>query len=521
MQNNKLMQMQIGEQYSAQKIIPNETWITLGGYKSKPFQPKIGILNPNFEQIHPISSFSSKYVSYDLANISHNMNISDDKVNIQLSSQIPIITLDNLQSLPKKGLNIEFGLETNIKSRIFTNHQEGWIHHHIIEFMNEIQGVEYISYNYFPTLRLHRELISHGDLSEAINQIGDYLIKRLKETFSEIDQIQIDITVGIENILHIRDKIEEKLFKRRESLFSSHSTKEISNQNMQNFYAFTFDQSIAIYNAIILTPNSSDPAGYLNYEDFTDTVFAPQLKKKYMIKKYPLGNVIDQQTGEYSGLNQYFRELSFESIQKVELLGSQNPLPVSQNSELLLFPIPNHNGLGVMDGTFRKKLLKKITYKNLKTDFCDGHQHKQFIACNFAQLISYYKSHNSSISNKIGWINHSLVERMKGQIDHPMLAKIATERDALSYADYIAFITKKGYPLTEILSQKRDKTSGFEPLLENYANLETEVSSKLTKPIHLKEVQLTILSPNGEEYEVDISNFKLTADSMAIRKKKS
>ncbi len=507
--------LEIGSQYSAEKILPNKIWISLGGQKStKNFlKPKKNFKNStqNIENSPFLSSFSS----FDLIEIKSNLNLKQDKLVIKKPDIFTNNFTDIVSNIPKYGFIWDIGIHIEIQSEILSIFQEGWIHRHVIEILNEIRGIEYNSNNYFPSLIVSRDLINLKNPSNLFDDVFSYLISQLKLKFSEIDKIHINVDINSQKEIPNRNEIENILKNKRERNYSLHNSIQKNWKDLDGFYSFSFDSKISPFFLLILTNNNSDPAGYLNYNDFNDEYFSKKLKKKYKIEKKTLGKLINSEKAEFANLNFIFHENSFGLISKIELASINNPIPSSPNSEILLFPIPDNLGFGLISQDFSNKVFSNISYQDLIEEKCDGHQHSNFQSFSLVQIYSQCFKENCELFGKIGWMNKTLLTKLKNLNSNPMLNYIATENEAKDVETYIKFLKKVDHPL---LKSTLAKETYYDHITGNELIQTQDIEKILSNPIHCETLSLTLLSKDQNEFEIEFKNLHLTADSFSIKK---
>lgn len=504
--------VQSGLQYSAQKIESKDLWIELGGIKSGRFIDDSMAPKEPLSEKDSVKANSSHYLSYTFLEIAPKDSIQKDNISILID---PSLSNQELNSSSKSKKNvIDFGFHCKISSTRFTTFQEGWLHRHIVSLLNQIEGIEYQSYNYLPTLRLHRQL-STDTLSSILTQLFQHLINVLKSKFSEIDQIEVILNVGAKSLQKSRLAAESVLFNKRKIATEKVIPYSSSIDQVSDFLAFTFDQSIAPYAAIILTPWTCDPAGYLFYSDFSPEHFPEDLLGQYGIIHHPLGKVINSVSGEFEGINTYFAQLTFQSIVRVELFGLDFPLPGSINSDVIIFSIPEHHGLGVLNSSYQKKIFKKISYSKLKDQFAEGHQHPHFKVLSQVEFqTALIQSSNLLLSN-IVWMNSSLLEILKDKFNHLDFSSIMTELQAKSTSE-LPVVERNVESGSTILESEQNNTKSADAL---DIKMIQDLLQREKKPLHFKEASITLASADGSTYDVEFTNLQLTADSVHITKK--
>ncbi len=508
--------LEIGLQYSAQKIEPKDTWIELGGIKSGMYSEGLQEPSDRSALVDSDLAFSSHFLSYTYLEINPKSSITDENISIEIDPDILQATNQGDQNSKSNKIIRDFGFKVLITSKKFTSHQEGWLQRHVIKCLNQIHGIEYLSFDYLPTLRLHYNL-SENSLTTALEQIASYLIRTLKSKFAEIDQIAIEMKIGAVSLQSSRNDSEEILISKRKLAEKKLDPSFQVTESTTDFLAFPFDQSIAPYSSIILTPWTCDPTGYLFYSDFSAENFSEKLFKKYGLVRRPLGDLLNPETGEFEGINDYFSIISFHSILRVELWGLNFPLPGSPNSEIIIFPIPNHDGLGVLNSKYTRKVFHKISVAKLKEKFGEGHQYKRIRFISKPELVNLLKHEKIIIGSRIKWMNSSLLANLNQNtsVVPNILSHLLTENQVKSVEDM------------RVLEQKEEKTNQDENFTTSSDGQMVQIDEvfeqtlmKIGKePIHLENVSITLASKDGHQYELEFTNFHLKADAVKITKK--
>ncbi|UYP45594.1 Acetyl-CoA decarbonylase/synthase complex subunit beta [Candidatus Lokiarchaeum ossiferum] len=501
-----------GHQYSAQKIESKDLWVELGGVRSDIYKIDSFLLNGPKSKDESPDAYISTHLSYSFLEITPKDSIPEDNISITLD---PSLTdQEQISILQSKKKSIEFGFQCKISSTRFSSFQEGWLYRHVISILNQIEGVEFQSYNYLPTLRLHSQL-SMDSLSSKLTHLFQHLIISMKSKFSEIDHIDIVLKVGSFSVQKTRQEAESVIVEKRKSATQKVIPYSPSTDKGSHFLAFTFDQSIAPYAAIILTPWTCDPAGYLFYSDFSPTHFPKDLLTKYGIIFHPLGELLNSVTGEFRGINSYFAQLSFQSILRVELFGLEYPLPGSINSDVIIFPIPEHHGLGVLNSSYINKIFQKLSYPKLKEQYAEGHQYPQFQVLSQVELQTRLSQSPDLLLSKIVWMNSTLLDVLKAELEQVDLSPILTEIQTKSINELPGL-----KPLVELDS---NYTGSEKNNVENIDTLDIQMIQDLLlqkkTPLHFKNATITLTSSDGSTYDVEFTNLQLKADSVRISKK--
>jgi CO dehydrogenase/acetyl-CoA synthase beta subunit len=503
--NSLKEKFRFGAIYRAQKFPNKDIWFQFGGIKSS-------LLSKN-QKIETNPFLQSQFQSFDLLTVNSNSQIQDSKIEVSIAESISNPTKTKKSRRSKRLLTHDLGILIEISSDQLSIHHEGWLHHMMIQMINDIDGIEFNSINYLPQLRIHNLLSDFKDIDSFLNTIGEYLIKQLHSKFTEIEKIQISFYSGESEIKNIRENIESAIVERRKTYLNQIDSSENGGWGQfTEFYTLPFGQDRSPFYSMLLTPYNSDPCGYIHYSDLSDENFTRSLKEKYHISGVSLGESISENTGEYSGLNKWYTDSTFSSINQIQLWDINYPLPSSSTAEILLFQIPDVPGFGLVDMSFTKPIFNKILFSSFQLKFGTGHQFKGVQFISRYDLVSPIFKKLTNNWEKVAWVNNNLFKQMEQYIPKNLMTKIATELKGTSIDDCMSFWTESQHPMfISKTLEERNLASSQEKWMSMINNL-------ISKPIELDEYIFTLKSPNGMEYEIELKDFQLKAKSIRIKK---
>ena len=450
---------------------------------------------------------ASYWLSFDLVTIISSSPTSLSTINIELNPKFQNVNF--VQST--KGCEA-IGIHVTLFSSKLTPFYEGICQWLLIRFFNELTGCEYYSVNFSPHILLDLNFLNFPNWHEFLNAIGEYLQHRFQSSLPEISGLNISFYLG-ENTIQMKGSTAKQCIIERRQRKINHRTP--IKEGTGNVFALPFSQDRAPGAIILISPFSSDPANYICYTDLQEAHLSSEFCKRFGIIKTSLGQALNPSKGEYISINKLLSNSSFNLVTQGQLLGMEKPIPFGPNFEIIIFSVPGIPGLIIMDHSFTKKVFKTYSITLFREENADGLAHPQVKTSCVTEIVSLYFQKAFGLWNNIVWMNQDLKDRIESYIPTQIRKKIATEIQATDVETLLLHLRKTKHPLLAHMVELDSDAIR----LEQIAQWNTQLIGLTAQPFKLAALTLTLMSPDGKEYELELENCHVSAEKVRIKQK--
>ena len=456
----------IGIQYSGERIRTPETYVSLGG-DDVPYKFEL-------VQVKPIDK------------------VEDGKM---------MVVGPDLQQMQEGG-KYPIGILVEVAGAKVEKDQEGVIERRIHECTNFIEGMMHLNQRNTIFLRISKKSYKKGFNSLKI--YGRILIKLLKAQLPFIEKIQV-------TLLTDEEKAKEGLAKAKHVYNERDDrTKALTDEEAPEFYSCLLCQSFAPNNVCIVTPDRFSPCGATSW---FDAKVACQIDPKGPNTKIEKGRCLDPLTGEWEGVNKFAYERSNQTTSRVFLHSAFDyPHTVCGCFESIAFYIPEVDGMGIVPRDFKDACVNGLTFSSMANVTGGGVQSPGFIGVSTGYLRSRKFLQRDGGWNRIVWMPSILKERLSEfpeDIPHSILDKVATEKEAKDLQTLKEFLLKAGHPVVERWKEKEATPPTAEEAKEVAKVPELEIPMEMTgAPVGIA----------GGGFKIILKNATITAEKLIIKK---
>jgi acetyl-CoA decarbonylase/synthase complex subunit beta len=456
----------IGIQYSGERIRTPETYVSLGG-DGVPYKFEL-------VQVKPIDE------------------VEDGKV---------MVVGQDLQQMQEGG-KYPIGILVEVAGAKVEKDQEGVIERRIHECTNFIEGMMHLNQRNTIFLRISKKSYKKGFNSLKI--YGRILIKLLKAQLPFIEKIQVTLITDEEKAKEGLAKAKH-VYKERDD-----RTKALTDEEAPEFYSCLLCQSFAPNNVCIITPDRFSPCGATSW---FDAKVACQIDPKGPNTKIEKGRCLDPLTGEWEGVNKFAHERSNQTTSRVFLHSAFDyPHTVCGCFESIAFYIPEVDGMGIVPRDFKDACVNGLTFSSMANVTGGGVQSPGFIGVSTGYLRSRKFLQRDGGWNRIVWMPSILKERLREfpeDIPHSILDKVATEKEANDLQTLKEFLLKAGHPVVERWKEKEAAPPTAEEAKEAVKVPELEI------PMEMAGAPVGIA---GGGFKIILKNATITAEKLIIKK---
>jgi len=393
--------VEVGVIYEGERIRRNDMQVELGG--------------PTVKQ------------KFELAKVKPLDQIEDGKV---------VIIGSDLKDLPEGGA-YPFGILIEAAGEKLDAGLEGVLERRIHGYLNYIEGFMHLNQRYDIWIRIGKKSFQKGLTS--FEAIGKVLYKLFKSELPIIEKLQITFITDAAKLEQMTPAAIQD-YEARDS-----KARGLKDAEVDTFYGCALCQSFAPSHVCVITPQRYSNCGAISWFDGKASA---SIDPKGPVFAIPRGEIIDEEKGEFSGINEAAKKRSMGEVNKVWLYTAFDyPHTSCGCFEAVTFYIPEVDGMGVVHRSFKGATVNGLPFSTLADSTAGGRQIDGF----HGMSIEYMRSTKFFAAdggwNRIVWLPKEVKEKIKEFIPKDIVDKIATEDDAKSVDELKAFLTAKQHPI--------------------------------------------------------------------------
>lgn len=455
----KDLPVEVGVVYEGERIRGPDMHIELGGPKSK--------------------------YKFELVQVKSEKEIEDGKVSV-IGKNIADF---------EEGSVVPFGFFIEVYGKEIEKDLEAIFERRIHDFINYVHGMMHLNQRSDVWCRVSKDARDSGLKFE---DVGTAMILLYKQEYSFIDKAQVTL---------ITDEKEVK--KQRENALASYKERDdrirgMKDEEVDVFYGCSLCQSFAPNHICTVTPERISLCGALTWLDCRASAKIDPEGPNFPIEK---GKCLDEEKGEFSGINEVTEEYSHGSNERVYLYSMFDyPHTSCGCFEAIAFYMPEVDGIGIVDRNFKGESVNGMKFSTMAGQTGGGEQTVGFLGFGTLWMESdkFFKADGGW--NRIVWMPSYLKEKAKAFIPEEVIDKIPTEKEITSIVDLKSYLQEKNHPVVANWVEEEvelEETEGM-PALES-----GEV------PVMASQ---TIALPSSGGIKVILKNAKIYADKVIIRK---
>ncbi len=376
------------------------------------------------------------------------------------------------------------------------------------EFCNFINGIMHLNQRYTNWMRISKAAYEKG--FNSLEMLGTVLIRLFKAELPIIKSAQVTIITDPEKIkephefaLGIYEKRDER-------------ARSINDDDVDMFYGCVLCQSFAPTHACCITPNRMSLCGSISW---FDARAAARVDPKGPLFEVPMGETINKDGGEYSGINEMIKKRSLGEIERIYLYsGMEFPHTSCGCFEAIDFFIPETGaGHGIIDRNHDGIALNGLPFSAMANQTGGGKQMAGFNGISIQYIISpkfqIYDAIQAGLKTGIElvvWMGRTTKDRVYDLLPEDIRDKIATEDDVADISDLPAWLEKVKHPIIETEEYKA-AIGGVEE--------EEEEWEEEGAMMPMGTVGMTIPGVGGGSgFKIILKNCKIHAESIIIKK---
>lgn len=395
-----------------------------------------------------------------------------------------------------EGSRCPLGIFIKVSGKELEEDIEGVFERRIHDFCNYVQGFMHLNSRDVIWCRVSKDAAKKG---LKLEHVGKAIIELYKNEFNVIEEMEVSFYTD-------EQAVEEHLQRARE-IYEKRDRKaaSVKDEDAEEFYSCLLCQSFAPTHVCAITPSRSGGCGAVTWFEGRAAV---KVDPEGPIGVIPKGEVIDDEKGEYTGINDYVQEKSNGDIERIWLHSVFDyPHTSCGCFEAIAFYIPEVNGIGVVHRDFHGVTPFGIPFSTMAGQVGGGVQSQGFLGISIAYLRSPKFLQADDGWERIVWIPSDLKQRVGDAIPEEMKEKIPTEKDTTELEGLKEFLREKQHPIVESMEAEEEEEEEEAP-----AATAPEVTVPATS------VQGAPMPANGR-FTITFKNAKIYAEKVIIKRK--
>ncbi|MGD6934775.1 MAG: CO dehydrogenase/CO-methylating acetyl-CoA synthase complex subunit beta [Candidatus Bathyarchaeia archaeon] len=314
---------------------------------------------------------------------------------------------------------------------------EGVIERRLHGYLNYIEGFMHLNQRYDVWMRLGKKSFQKGLNSFTI--MGNVLYRLFKSELPIIEKLQITFVTDAAKI--------DELYPQALASYEARDAKArgLKDSEVDTFYGCVLCQSFAPSHVCVITPQRYSNCGAISWFDGKASA---SIDPKGPIFAIPRGEIINEEKGEFSGVNEAAKKRSMGEVSKVWLYTAfDHPHTSCGCFEAVTFYIPEVDGLAVVHRGFKGAAVNGLPFSTLADSTAGGRQIDGFHGMSLEYMRSSKFFAADGGWNRIVWVPKEVKEKVKDFIPKDVVDKIATEDDAKNIEELQAFLKAKNHPV--------------------------------------------------------------------------
>ncbi|MDK2891702.1 CO dehydrogenase/CO-methylating acetyl-CoA synthase complex subunit beta [Methanohalophilus sp.] len=434
-----------------------------------------------------------KSVGFELVRASEMDNVEDGKFTL-IGPDI---------SEMEEGGRYPFAMIYKIAGELVEEDLESIVERRNHDFQNYVQGLMHLNQRYDVWVRISKEAVGKGMTSfESIAKAIMMLFKNELPFIEKVEAIYITD----------KDEIEKRLDEAKEIYKSRDDrTRNLHDEDVDTFYGCTLCQSFAPSNVCVITPDRVSLCGAINWFDGRAAAKVDPEGPQFAI---PKGDVIDDMSGEYTGVNEIAKTLSSGEYDRIKLHSFfEYPHTSCGCFEVVGFYIPEVDGIGWVDRDFPGTAPNGLPFSTMAGQTGGGKQVVGFLGIG----INYFRSPKFIQAdggwNRVVWMPKNLKDRVISDIPADIVDKIATEEDVSDLESLKTFLNEKNHPVVDRWESEEEE------IIEEVAEKTTATTMpqmQSTMPMNFP--TMPQMTGEGGGVKIILKNAKVSVDKIIIKK---
>jgi len=370
------------------------------------------------------------------------------------------------------------------------------------DFQNYIQGLMHLNQRYDVWVRLSKEAVEKGVTS--FESIAQAIMMLFKNELPFIEKVEATYITDKDEIEKLMDEAKAK-YKARDD-----RTRNLHDEDVDTFYGCTLCQSFAPSNVCVITPDRISLCGAINWFDGRAAAKVDPEGPQFAI---PKGDVIDEESGEYTGVNETAKSLSSGEYDRIKLHSFlDHPHTSCGCFEVVGFYIPEVDGIGWVDRDFTGAAPNGLPFSTMAGQTGGGKQISGFLGIG----INYFRSPKFIQADggweRVVWMPKHLKDRVSDDIPDDIADKSATEEDVSDLETLRNFLEEKNHPIVNRWEKEEEEEATEEEETPQQAAPAMQMPASM--PMNMPAMPTS----GSGGVKIILKNAKVSVDKVIIKK---
>ena len=348
----------------------------------------------------------------------------------------------------EEGGVLPLGVVVEVAGRDFKEDFETVIERRIHEFASWAYGVFHMGQRAIVWVRISKDAYAKGF---RLKHYGEILVAKLREEFSAIiDKIQVTIITDPEKLTAPLEEA-KAVYRQRDDRI-----KGMIDEDTDTFYSCVLCQSYAPDHVCIVTPERLGLCGAYTWLDCAASYEMNPHGPNQPIKK---GETIDEVKGQWKGVNEYLEVASNGNLERFNAYSMmEDPMTSCGCFECITAILPEANGVMIVNREYEGMTPVGMTFSTMAGQIGGGIQTPGFIGMGKMYISSKKYISAEGGLERVVWMPKILKEEIRDRLEErleelgksDLLDKIATEEDATTSEEVLAFLEKVGHPAPQM-----------------------------------------------------------------------
>jgi acetyl-CoA decarbonylase/synthase complex subunit beta len=314
---------------------------------------------------------------------------------------------------------------------------EGVIERRLHGYLNYVEGFMHLNQRYDTWMRLGKKSFQKG--LNSFEVLGKVLYRLFKNELSIIEKLQITFITDPAKISELYPPALEA-YEARDA-----KARGLKDSEVDTFYGCVLCQSFAPSHVCVITPQRYSNCGAISWFDGKASA---SIDPKGPIFAVPRGELLNEEKGEFSGINETAKKCSMGEVTKVWLYSAFDfPHTSCGCFEAVTFYIPEVDGFGIVQRNFKGTTVNGLPFSTLADSTAGGRQIDGFHGMSLEYMRSSKFFAADGGWNRVVWVPKEVKEKVKDFIPSDVIDKIATEEQAKNIDELKVFLKEKKHPI--------------------------------------------------------------------------
>lgn len=350
----------------------------------------------------------------------------------------------DIDTVEQAGTAMPLGVVVEVAGRKMQKDFEPILERQLHHFVNSMEGVMHIGQRDIAWIRTSTSAKEKGFKFEHFGHL--FRAKLMADFPALVDKVQVTVYTDLAEVEKHLAEAKETYHERDERVAG------LTDEAVDVFYSCSLCQSFAPTHVCIISPQRLGLCGAYNW---LDGKAAYEINPTGANQPIDKGALIDAHKGEWSGVNDFLSKASSGNVERLCAYSiMDNPMTSCGCFEAIIALLPVANGVMVVDRDYSGMTPCGMTFSTLAGTVGGGLQMPGFMGVG-----KYFLGSEKFISadggfSRLVWLPSELKEQLRPLLekqaqrigDPDFLNKIATENDATTEEEVMAFMAKVGHP---------------------------------------------------------------------------